>query len=168
MVAILLTVLPSMAAENVKAWGSSEYGQLGNGISGFTPGLFQGPEAVIGLGSVKAVAAGAGFSLALKSDGTVWAWGGTHGYRSNDSSTVPVPVSNLTGVVAIAAWGVIDYWYPYGVHQGHSLALKGDGTVWGWGCGGVPTVVSNLSGVVAIATGYDESLALAAEAVPSP
>ena len=171
MVAILLTVLPSMAAENVKSWGSSEYGQLGNGISGFSifyNTTFQGPEAVIGLSSVKAVAAGAGFSLALKSDGTVWAWGtnscGELGNGGNHYSTVPVLVSNLTGVVAIAAWGMNGDFGggrpPW--HVGQSVALKGDGTVWDWGCGrsNVPAVVSNLSGVVAVAIGEYGSLAL--------
>ena len=127
MVAILLTALPSVAAENVKAWGSSEYGQLGNGISGFNNPGFQGPEAVIELGSVKAVAAGAGFSLALKSDGTVWAWGtnscGELGNGSNHSSTVRVPVNNLTGVVAIAAWGSVNF-------------IDYLSSVWAWGWNG--------------------------------
>ena len=53
-----------------------------------------------------AIASGGETSLALKSDGTVWAWGsnsfGELGNGSNGNSNVPVEVSGLTGAVAIA------------------------------------------------------------------
>ncbi len=64
-------------------------------------------------------------SLALKSDGAVWAWGwnfsGQLGNGTDLDSSIPKKVSNLTDVIAIAAGGE------------HSLALKSDGTVWAWG-----------------------------------
>ena len=61
--------------------------------------------------------------------------------------------SGLSGVTAIAAGG------------SHSLALKGDGSVVAWGCGGGSdfgqcSVPSDLSGVTAISAGYSHSLAL--------
>ena len=59
---------------------------------------------------------------AIKSDGTVWAWGDNYQGQLGDGTTTnrntPVQVSGLTGVTAIAA-GV-----------GHTVAIKGDGTVW--------------------------------------
>ena len=61
-----------------------------------------------------AIAAGWGHNLALKSDGTVLAWG------RNDYGQSAVP-AGLSDVVAIAAGGQ------------HSLALKSDGTVVAWG-----------------------------------
>src|SRR5207245_7369310 len=71
------------------------------------------------------VIAGGRHSLALKSDGTVWAWGlniaGELGNGTNTNSNTPVQVSGLSGVTAIAV-GFL-----------HSLALKSDGTVWAWG-----------------------------------
>ena len=73
---------------------------------------------------VTMVAAGGGHSLALKEDGTVWAWGVrsiTRQRKSDFSSTTPVQVKDLKEVVAVAAG------------DGHSLALKSDGTVWAWG-----------------------------------
>src|SRR5207248_2372873 len=80
---------------------------------------------VSGLSGVTAIAAGGAFSLALKSNGSVWAWGwnveGELGIGSTGNSATPVQVGNLAGVTAIAAGGY------------HSLALKSDGTVWGWG-----------------------------------
>src|SRR5690606_20042481 len=53
------------------------------------------------------VVTGAEHTLALKSDGTVWSWGnnayGQLGIGSNANHTIPVPVSSLSGVSAIAA-----------------------------------------------------------------
>jgi alpha-tubulin suppressor-like RCC1 family protein len=146
-------VLAIRADGTLYSWGNNNTGQLGSGKGDFTsvPGL------VALLGGVKAVA-GSGFTLALKQDGTVWAWGddifgelgnGTSGGRSE----VPVMVKNLTGVTAIAA----------GSSSG--LAVKADGSVWGWGnLGGagnpVPTQVSGISDAVAVAAGDSSSFAL--------
>src|SRR6266568_1423102 len=93
--------------------------------------------------SYQAIAAGAGHSLALKSDGTVVAWG----YNRYRQATVP---ANLTGVAAVAAGDL------------HSLALKSDGTVVAWGNNnlGQTKVPANLTGVIAVAGGDYHSLAL--------
>ena len=70
-----------------------------------------------------AVAAGVWHTLALSSDGTVWAWGsgGLLGTGTYASQTTLVPVTALEGVTAIA------------VGVARSLALRDDGTVWAWG-----------------------------------
>jgi alpha-tubulin suppressor-like RCC1 family protein len=117
------------------------------------------------------VSAGWGFSLALKRDGTVWSWGGNgngelgigNPTQPNSLSRTPVQVSGLSGVKAISAG---DF---------HSLALKSDGTVWGWGSNlayelsssaprasavGTPVQVAGLAGVTAVAAGYQHSVAL--------
>jgi PASTA domain/Regulator of chromosome condensation (RCC1) repeat len=100
-----------------------------------------------GLSGVSAVAAGSQFSLALKNDGTVVAWGCAFNYGQ---CNVP---SGLSGVTAIAAGHF------------HALAAKGDGTVVAWGCGGSfdygqCTVPGGLSGVTAVSAGVYHSLAL--------
>jgi alpha-tubulin suppressor-like RCC1 family protein/subtilisin family serine protease len=152
----------------VYAWGSNSTGELGSGTEFHHSTL---PEPVGDLSSMTAVAGGGGdrrgaFSLGLKSDGSVWAWGtnpyGQLGDGTYTKKNVPVRVARLSNVKDIAAG------------RYHGLALKDDGTVWAWGHGyfgqlgngpgtfsdNVPTRVEGISGVVAIAAGGYFSLAL--------
>jgi alpha-tubulin suppressor-like RCC1 family protein len=117
-----------------------------------------------------AVAAGYGHGLALKTDGTVWGWGtnatGQLGNGTTTAATSPVQASGLTDVIAIATFG--DQYYAT------SLAVKSDGSVWGWGHNGSgqvgdgttttpqksPVPTSITSGVTAVAVGLTHSLAL--------
>ena len=146
----------------VVAWGENNRGQLGDNSTVNS----NVPVAVSGLSGVIAIAAGDQHSLALLSDGTVMAWGSNKAGQLGDGfghevSTVPVPVSGLSGVTAIAAG------------SSHSLALLSDKTVMAWGANGngqlgdgttatayVPVPVSGLSGVTAISAGFTNSLAL--------
>lgn len=123
---------------------------------------------VPGLTGVVSVAAGDRHSVALRSDGTVWAWGDNGqrqlGVPSNTSptSTSPVQVPGLTGVMSIAAGAE------------HSLAVRSDGTVWSWGANGsgqlgtTPTepsvqVVPGVRGVNKVVSAGTYSMALAAD-----
>jgi hypothetical protein len=77
--------------------------------------------------------------LALKNDGTVWAWGEGYG----DS---PVQVAGLSQISAVCADG------------GYNLAVASNGVVWAWG--EVPVAVAGLTNIVAVAAGADHFLAL--------
>jgi alpha-tubulin suppressor-like RCC1 family protein len=163
----------------VRAWGGNAAGQLGNHgvVDSAVPVQVVGAGGTGFLSGVTAVAAGTDFSLALKGDGTVWAWGGNVdgmlGNNGTDPSPYPVQVAGpggagvLSGVTAISA----------GRH--HALALKNDGTVWAWGAnadgtlGNDSTVPSRfpvqvvgpmgagvLSGITAVSGGAQHSLAL--------
>ncbi len=91
----------------VWAWGFNQTGQLGDGNTTTIPNST--PVQVTGLTGVTQIAAGNGFGLALRSDGTVWAWGWNNGGQLGDGtmtdSDVPVQVAGLTGVIQIAAGG---------------------------------------------------------------
>jgi alpha-tubulin suppressor-like RCC1 family protein len=95
-----------------------------------------------GLGNVVAIAA-AWHDLALKSDGTVVAWG----VNWSGESTVP---PGLSDVVAIAAGSE------------RSLMLKNDGSlfIWGENSYGRATVAPDATNVVAIAAGDYHNVAL--------
>jgi alpha-tubulin suppressor-like RCC1 family protein len=144
----------------VWTWGYNFYGQLGDGST--TQRSM--PAQVSGLTGVVAIASNGGnHVLALKSDGTVWAWGanraGQIGNASSDNQLTPVQISGATGIVAIAAG------------HDHSLALNADGTVLAWGNNSngqlgdgshtsrsTPVQIPGVSNVTAVAGGDAQTL----------
>ncbi|MCG6551270.1 MAG: fibronectin type III domain-containing protein [Candidatus Magnetominusculus sp. LBB02] len=142
----------------VKAANSAGTGAASSASNSVTPASTIAPFNV-------AVAGGLYHTVALKNDGSVWAWGynyaGALGNGTTTDSRVPVQVSGLSGVVSIAAGAY------------HTIALKSDGTVWTWGYNGAgelcngsytssstPVQISGLSGVTAIAGGFYNTIAL--------
>ena len=80
---------------------------------------------VSGINNITNVSVGSSHTLALRNDGTVFAWGNnTFGQLGNgtlNTSSSPVQVSGLTNVRQVSA------------ANNHSLALRNDGSVWAWG-----------------------------------
>ncbi len=109
-------------------WGSNQAGQLGaetqeTGVDREGNQVTVSGTSLPVLEDVRSVAAGGDFTVALKTDGTLWAWGGNdYGQLGNDtgvSSSQPVQV--LDQVTAVSAG---DY---------HVAAIRADGTLWTWG-----------------------------------
>jgi alpha-tubulin suppressor-like RCC1 family protein len=144
-----LAVLPD---HTLWAWGLNNFGQLGNtesGVSG-TNQIFRNTPQLIGpLGtngsvntnavwaSVSAGGRGAdvatnqpgGFSLALQTNGSLWAWGANHfgqlGIGSTNLQRTPAPVGSDSN------------WFQVEAGATHTLALKRDGSLWAWGANNV-------------------------------
>jgi hypothetical protein len=111
----------------------------------------------------------------MRSDGTVWGWGGNWqgqlGYEPTEDQWTPVQTVGPVNVVAIFAGG------------GHGLAVESDGSVWSWGSNwyghlGDGTMVTRamamkiagLTDIVAVAAGHGHSVFLTAPctALPAP
>jgi alpha-tubulin suppressor-like RCC1 family protein len=110
---------------SVWAWGSNYSNQVANG--NFWWQFQTTPFQVPNLANVISVASKFDHTLALLSDGTVWAWGynasGQLGDGTSEPRRSPVPVTGLRDVIAIATeWS-------------YSMAMKSDGSVWAWGDG---------------------------------
>lgn len=162
------------AGTQISGFGRNDFGQLGNGELNNPDWPAPRIREVVNLSNVVQVSGGQFHSIALKSDGTVWAWGrndlGQLG-QGNGSTYPPqaIQVPFLSDIVAISAAG------------SHNMALKGDGTVWLWGANdnsqlgnaappdvgawGSPVMfpANQLKCVVAIAAGYTTSFALKAD-----
>ena len=169
----------------VYSWGFNSWGQLGSGTSG-TANNASAPVAVKTAGTpmegktIVQVAAGATHSLALATDGTIYAWGkNEYGQLGNDSTTnSPVPVAVKTAGTPMDGKTIIQ------IHAGyeHSLALASDGTVYAWGRNNsgqlgkndatdthIPAAVQTLGTpmagkvIVQLAAGNSQSMALASD-----
>ena len=168
------------------SWGYNNWGQLGLN-DGNTVSHSDYPRHVVdtsgsgNLGGVKAIGAGNYYSMALLNDTTVLTWGQNDAGQLGNGTDSPFALnatpqhvlnslagSNFTGVKEIAP------------NRHQALALKNDGTVWGWGSNATgeigtgttgnkydsPVQVNGiggsgtLSGVTALAEGGHHSLAI--------
>jgi alpha-tubulin suppressor-like RCC1 family protein len=122
------------------AWGENLRGQFGVGTSGR-----QNPMATVPVPSAsghdwKQAVAGGTHTVALKKDGTLWAWGnnwaGTLGTGSTNDSAVPVQVGLATNWVKVWA-GTLE-----------AVALQADGSLWYWGENPNPALAQGVGQVL--------------------
>lgn len=146
-------------------WGCNQLGELGDNtvIDRYTP-----TQEITASTNWNKVEVGDVHTTAIKSDGTIWSWGfneqGQLGINSF-STSCRSPVQEITGST----------WNQVSTHSAHTMAIKSDGTLWGWGwnpfgqIGNGSTSMSVRSPVqeiladtiwCAISTGHSHSLAI--------
>jgi alpha-tubulin suppressor-like RCC1 family protein len=143
------------------SWGDGLYGQLGNSLfNSATWTVTQRGTAT----DWAHVSAGSGFSLALKTNGTLWSWGynsvGQLGQGNTTNLNVPTQVGTASN------WAAID------AGAEHALALDNGGFLFAWGnntfgqfgngnnTSGLSPAPSTTSMWMKISAGFDHSLLL--------
>jgi alpha-tubulin suppressor-like RCC1 family protein len=114
------------------AWGDNRFGKLGDGtgrhFNYFCNDDKFSPQKI--MDDVVYASAGGEQSLAVRTDGNLWAWGdyARPTQYNNTSKVYNTPIRIINDVASVSAGG----W--------HNLAIKTNGSLWSWG--------ANLSGVL--------------------
>ena len=103
-------------------WGHNVSGELGDGTNTNT----NIPKKIGTATDWKEISAGNGFTLAIKNDGKVWGWGINNYGQLADNRTS----NNFLSPIQI---GTATDWKGISAGNGFTLAIKNDGTLWGWG-----------------------------------
>lgn len=146
------------------AWGYNYYGQLGRGTNG--NGTNQLVPTQIGTDTNwLSVTGGEYFSLAVKTNGTLWSTG--------KNTNGQLGINNLTDQNTFQQVGTDTDWGKIACGRSHSLALKSNGVLYLWGANGsgqlglthtvdrrIPTVYASFVAFKEISGGISSSIAI--------
>jgi alpha-tubulin suppressor-like RCC1 family protein len=109
-------------------WGYGTSGRLGNAV---TTGNISTPVTTFAGGTNwRQVSGGGEHTTAIKTDGTLWTWGG-----GNSGQLGNTGITNRSTPVTTFAGGT--NWKQVNAGGFHTAAIKTDGTLWTWGDGGL-------------------------------
>jgi alpha-tubulin suppressor-like RCC1 family protein len=128
------------------AWGDNQKGQLGIGAIGATPdGLVKAVPTPTGVTGWKLALGGRDFSLAIGSNGTLYAWG------ANDSGQLGIGTmgGNQPSPTAVALPAGASGWLKVAAGRDHAVAITTEGKLFAWGSGSgtTPAEVAPPAGV---------------------
>jgi len=111
-------------------WGDVEIAIGGTGQTARVTGRAITPEMIGGEKGGPMIVAGGSHTMAIRGDGTLWAWGSNETGRTGIGSTsgntpTPVHVGNATQQEWI--------WAYVSAGTSHSMGIREDGTLWAWG-----------------------------------
>jgi len=151
------------------AWGTNSGGRLGDGTTrtSYLPVSIIDDATAVSSGGGSEL--GGSHSLAITTDGGLWAWGNNRHGQLGDGTTENrhYPVKIMDNVIAVSA----------GLH--HSMAISADGTLWAWGSNvhgrlgdgtsgtreGRLSPVKIMDNVIAISAGNRNSMAITYDGV---
>lgn len=109
-------------------------------------------------GTWKTVSVGSGFSVALHSDGTLWSWG------VNNLAQLGIGTASLNGGpglsynnVPIKVLTPYHDWVEVDCAEAYTIALRADGTLWGWGCKKLQSIGTHILDYVPEQIGQDSN-----------
>lgn len=157
----------------VWAWGRNNYGQLGNGTTTdkyYPVQVYQNDNQP--LDDVVFINAGGDTSFAIKTDGTLWAWGKNTGGQLGDGT-----FKNQTRAVQITALEGMDV-AEVSAGANHTLVRTSDGVLYGMGNNLYGNILPNgntiygspvqiLTNISAAAAGMNFSIAVAGDTIKS-
>jgi alpha-tubulin suppressor-like RCC1 family protein len=131
-------------------WGTNSSAELGDGT---TVGKSSPVSVVGGFTDWCGVSAGRNHSLAVRQNGTAWAWGGnTCGVLGDNTTT------NRSSPVSVVG-GFTD-WCQVSAGRCHSLGVRCNGTAWAWGHGATgrlgDNTVTDKSSPVSVVGGFTD------------
>jgi alpha-tubulin suppressor-like RCC1 family protein len=145
------------------SWGIDYYGETGTGL--LTPSIVNIPTQIGTATNWSSISAGVGQSLALKTDGTLFAWGFNENGQVGDGTLIN---KNLPTQI-----GTATNWNRISAGTSHCLAQKTNGTLWAWGYNNrgqlgdgtqtnrnIPTQVGTQTNWNAVGTGSFQSFSI--------
>ena len=151
----------SSTSNPIFGWGQNFEGPIGDGTLGNKK---QTPTATSGSAGWSKVSAGESFTVAIKADNSLYAWGrnndGNLGNGDDTDQSIPVRIGALND------WSVVE-------SHLHTLAVKTNGTLWSWGLNDQGTIgdgssvnrsspvqIGALTNWVSVGAGVSHSLAV--------
>lgn len=144
------------------AWGANSYGRLGDGTT--TP-RFSPVSVVGGFTDWDSAAAGNTHSLAIRANGTAWAWGFNANGRLGDNT------ASLSATSPVSVVGGFTDWTSVAAGLSHSVGLRANGTIWTWGyntggqLGDSSIGTASKSSPVAVVGGFTDWIQISATSV---
>ena len=123
------------------AWGDNSSGQLGNGT--FGPSNSRNSPVQIGIETNwSSICASVEHTIAIKTDGSLWAWGINSSGQLGVGTTAPFSDSPVQ-------IGTATNWASISASNSHNIAIKTDGSLWAWG--------NNSYGQLGVGDTYDRN-----------
>jgi alpha-tubulin suppressor-like RCC1 family protein len=157
--AVTLTIDPPIVYNNSAwSWGQNKFFSTPSGKLGDNTTVDKSsPVSVVGgftdWCQISAGKAFVGHSVAVRTNGTAWAWGAASVGQLGDGTT-----ANKSSPVSVVG-GYTD-WCQVSAGADHSLGLRTNGTAWAWGYGGTgklgDNTVANKSSPVSVVGGFTD------------